>query len=140
MMKFLCPKPPSVNRIYGLTTRGGFARSYIVKDGIEWFETAAKILGKTFKRKTISDPVEVWVELYHTRKQDIDNIGKPILDLLSKRCVKCQSKVVRGKGCACGKNWTVLLDDDQVYLINLEKFPIKKGEDEHVTIEIMGYS
>lgn len=139
-MKIQIPKPPSVNHIYGFTARGGFARSYITKEGVLWFETTAALCGKSFKRKPIADPVEVWIELYHTRKQDVDNVLKPILDLLSKWCVKCQGKVDRRKGCYCGKNLTVLVDDDQVYRLNIEKYQIKKGEEEHITVDIMGYS
>ncbi|SRR5258708_25999003 len=141
-MKIIIPKPPSVNHIYGFTARGGFARSYITKDGIQWFEKAAGIIGKTFKRKSIPDPVEVYVDLYyHPRKQDVDNILKPTLDVLSKWCVKCQTKVDRRKGCRCGKNLVVLIDDDQVYRLTCEKHKIIKGvEEERLIVEIMGYA
>lgn len=139
-MKIQIPKPPSVNHIYGLSSRGGFARSYITKEGVLWFETAAKICGKNFKRKPIADDVEVYIELYHARKQDVDNINKPILDLLSKWCLKCQTKVDRRKGCRCGKNLVVMIDDDQVYRLTTEKHKIEKGEEERVTVDIMGYA
>lgn len=139
-MKIQIPKPPSVNHIYGFTARGGFARSYITKDGVQWFETTAGLCGKHFRRKTITDPVELWVDLYHIRKQDVDNILKPILDLLSKWCVKCQTKVDRRNGCRCGKNLVVLKDDDQVYRLNVEKHQIPKGEEEKVEVDIMGYA
>jgi Holliday junction resolvase RusA-like endonuclease len=138
-VKIQTPKPPSVNHIYGFTARGGFARSYITKEGVLWFTGSSKLIGKTFKRTTIADPVEIWIELYHKRRQDVDNVLKPILDLLSKWCVKCQGKVNRGKGCHCGKNHTVLLDDDQVYKLNIEKHQVTKDDEEYVTVEIMGF-
>lgn len=140
-MKLILEKPPSVNHLYGYTARGGFARSYITKEGILWFEEMAAVIGKSFKRKTITDPVEVWVELYHIRKKtDTDNILKALFDLLSKRCVECQTKIINKKGCVCGKNHSVLLDDDLIYKHTVEKFKINTGEKEHVIVEIMGYS
>src|SRR5258706_2600781 len=114
-MRITLSKPPSVNHLYGLTARGGVARSYITKEGIAWFEESAGILAKDFKRKAITDPVEIWVELYHTRKQDVDNVLKALLDLLSKWCVNCQTKTNRKKKCICGKNQKISEDDDQVY-------------------------
>lgn len=138
-MKVLLPKPPSVNHIYGLTSQGKFARSYITKEGIAWFENAAGVLQKKIKDKSITAPVEIWIDLYHMRKQDVDNILKPLLDVLSKWCLVCQTRIYQRKGCRCKKNLTVLVDDDQVYRLNIEKHQINKEELEYVELEIMGY-
>lgn len=140
LAKFTLPKPPSINHIYGYTARSGFARSYITKEGIDWFTNGALLLKKKFKRKVITDPVEIDIELYHHRKQDVDNILKPILDLLSKWCLQCQEKIHSRKGCQCGKNVRILEDDDQVYRLTIEKYTIKKDEEQHINVEIMGYS
>jgi len=119
-MKFTLPKPPSINHIYGFTSRGGFARSYITKEGKAWFETVAEIYKKEYKRKApLEVEVEVWVTLYtNYYRQDVDNIAKPILDSLQKN--------------------GILLNDSLVYKLDIEKFKCKK-EEQHVEIEIMGY-
>ena len=118
-MKFTLPKPPSINHIYGFTSKGGFARSYITKEGKEWFENSIiEIQKQTKKKKPISTEMEVSIELHTARRQDIDNIFKPCLDLLMKA--------------------EVIEDDSLIYRITGEKFKAKVTE-EHVVIEILGY-
>ncbi len=119
-MKVTLPKPPSINHIYGYTSRGGFARSYITKEGKLWFEKVAPILTKHFRRKNpIDTEVEVWIVLYTAYyRQDVDNIAKPILDSLQKN--------------------GILTNDSLVYKIDIEKFKCKKDE-ERVEVEIQGY-
>lgn len=118
-MKVTLPKPPSINHIYGYTSRGGFARSYITKKGKEWFDTVAPILTKAYKRKSpIDTEVEVWIVLHTAYRQDVDNIAKPILDSLQKN--------------------GILENDALVYKLDIEKFKCKRGE-EKVDIEIQGY-
>lgn len=119
-MQVTLPKPPSINHIYAFTSRGGFARSYITKEGKTWFEEAGKILKKKYRRKTpIDTEVEVWVTLYtNYYRQDVDNIAKPILDSLQKN--------------------GILENDSLVYKIDIEKFKCKK-EEQRVEVEIQGY-
>lgn len=84
-MKFILPKPKSTNHIYGFTSRGGFARSYITKEGKEWFNTAALLIASQREdKKTIKSKVRVDIEFYTCRRQDIDGILKPLLDSLEK--------------------------------------------------------
>ena len=108
--KLVLPKPPSINHIYGYTSRGGFARSYITKEGKEWFEKAGKELKKQWnKRVPIKTEVEVYIELYTAYyRQDVDNILKPILDLLEKE--------------------TIIENDSQVTMLNVQKYKCKKTE------------
>lgn len=117
-MKFTLPKPPSINHIYGYTAKGGFARSYITREGKEWFEAAGRIVSNK-NRKPISSEMEIYVELHTARAQDVDNILKPILDLLQK--------------------YGVIENDRLVYRLTVEKFKAPVA-DEHVCVEIMGYS
>ena len=114
--KITLNKPPSINHIYGYTSRGGFARSYITKEGKNWFEEAGEDLHKQWKRKTsIKNEVEVFIELYTAYRQDVDNILKPILDLLQKE--------------------NVIENDSQVTTLNVQKYKCKRTE-QKVTVVI----
>lgn len=119
-MKFVLPKPPSINHIYGFTSRGGFARSYITKDGKKWFDEVTEIYKKQYKRKNpIGTEIEVWIELYtNYYRQDVDNIAKPILDSLQKN--------------------GVIENDSLIYKIDIEKFKCGK-EEQRVEVELQGY-
>lgn len=118
-MKFTTLKPPSINHIYGYTSRGGFARSYITKEGKEWFAKAqSDIVRQNRRRKPILTDLEVSIDLYTARRQDVDNIIKPILDALTK------SEVIK--------------DDSQVYRISVEKFKCPVV-DQRVEILVEGY-
>ncbi len=120
-MKIILPKPPSINHIYGFTSQGKYARSYITKEGKAWFEEAAWKIKTQWKKKTpIETPCEIWVQLYthYINMQDADNVLKPILDSLQKN--------------------GVIKNDSLFYKIDIEKFKCSK-EDEHVELEIMGY-
>lgn len=117
-MKATLPKPPSINHIYGYSARGGYARSYITKEGKDWFENAGKLLKKQWKkRKMMEEQCEVWVELHTSRRQDVDNIAKPLLDLLVKT--------------------GYLKDDSLIYKLDIEKFKVKRDE-EKVIIDLFG--
>jgi crossover junction endodeoxyribonuclease RusA len=118
-MTFTLPKPPSINHIYGYTSKGGYARSYVTKEGKVWFEEAGyAIKSQTRKRKPITSDLEISIYLYTARKQDVDNILKPILDLLQKQ--------------------GVIENDAQIYRLLVEKFKCKVAE-QRVEIELMGY-
>lgn len=119
MLKAVLPKPPSINHIYGFTSKGGFARSYITKEGKDWFEEAGLLLKAQIKRKKlITSDLEVTIDLYTARRQDVDNIIKPILDLLQK---------------------TGLIENDsQIYRLTVEKYKTKVA-DQRVEISLWGY-
>lgn len=139
-MVITLPKPPSVNQIYGLTSRGSFARSYMTKAGVDWFESAGNLLKKQLhNRKSIDADVELWINLYTSRAhQDIDNILKPTLDLLAGWCRKCQTKFTSRKDCICKEKFSALVNDKQVYKLDIEKHVVAKTY-ERITIEILGY-
>lgn len=115
-MKFILPKPPSINHIYGFTSRGGFARSYITQEGKAWFEEAGYRI-KKIKQNTPSfaTSIEISIKLFTSRRQDIDNITKPILDILQKQ--------------------GVYLNDVLVTHLDIEKIKCKK-EEERVEIDV----
>jgi Holliday junction resolvase RusA-like endonuclease len=118
IMKATLPKPPSINHIYGYTCQKGFARSYITKEGREWFEEAGyKLKAQIRKKKPIEVPCEIWINLYTCRTQDVDNVLKPILDLLQKQ--------------------GIVKNDSLFYKLDIEKHKVKKDE-ERIEIEIMG--
>lgn len=119
-MKFILPKPPSINQIYKYTSRGGFARSYISKEGTAWFQESSLIVDKGREGPTINDLIEVKIKLFTARHQDVDNINKPILDLLQKHTL-------------------IIKDDAQVFKLTTEKFKCKV-KNEHVEVEIFPYS
>jgi Holliday junction resolvase RusA-like endonuclease len=119
-MKVTLPKPPSINHIYGFTATGGFARSYITKEGKAWFEEAGYMLKAQCKRKKpIETPCEMWVILHTARIQDVDNVLKPILDLFQKQ--------------------GIIKNDNLIYKLDIEKFKVKVGE-EKIEVELMGYA
>lgn len=117
-MKVTLPKPPTTNHIYGFTSKGGFARSYVTKEGKLFFEEAEKIIKKVWKKKPIEAPCEVWIQVYTSRMRDVDGSAKPILDALQKN--------------------GVVKNDSQFYKMDIERFSCKVGED-RVEVEIMGY-
>lgn len=85
-IKLVLRKPPSINHIYAYTSRGGYAHSYITSEGKTWFEEGiykAKVQssGVRFDRTKL----RLEIHLFTSREiQDIDNINKPLLDLLQK--------------------------------------------------------
>lgn len=118
-MKITLPKPPSINHIYGFTSRGGFARSYITKVGKTWFDEAGyRLKEQVLPGDSITQNLTLSVELYTARRQDVDNILKPLLDLLQKQAV--------------------IENDSQIYKLTVEKFRCKIPE-EKVIIELTTY-
>jgi Holliday junction resolvase RusA-like endonuclease len=131
-MKVTLPKPPSINHIYAYTCQKGFARSYITAEGRLWFQEAALLLKSQWRnRKTIEAPCEIWINLYTCRVQDVDNILKPMLDLLQK-CLICTSSK------ACEHNKRVIKNDSLIYKLDIEKHKVAKGE-ERIEFQLMGY-
>ena len=118
-MKLTLPKPPSINHIYGFTSRGGFARSYITKIGKTWFEEAGYRLKEQIPAgEPITQNLTISIELHTARRQDVDNILKPILDLLQKQ--------------------EVIENDSQIYKLTVEKFRCKVP-DEKIVLELTTY-
>ena len=118
-MKVTLPKPPSINHIYGYSAKGGFARSYITKKGNLWFEEAGYIVKAAWgPRPPLEGPIGVEIHLFTCRRQDIDNILKPVLDLLQKQ--------------------SVLKNDDQIVTLVVGKFKVKQAE-EKVEVEVKEY-
>jgi Holliday junction resolvase RusA-like endonuclease len=118
-MKFTLSKPPSINHVYAYTAQGGHARSYITKEGKAWFEEASyKLKSQIHIRTSISTPCEIWINLFTAYRQDVDNVLKPILDLLQKN--------------------GIVENDDQFFKLDIEKHKCKK-EEQRVEVEILGY-
>jgi len=90
-MKFTFPKPPSINHIYGYTARGGFARSYITREGQEWFRAAAVLIKEQLTNSApfppLTVPLSATVHLYTAYRRDLDNSLKPLFDVLQKELV-----------------------------------------------------
>ncbi len=119
-MKIILPKPPSINHIYGFTSRGGFARSYITKIGKTWFDEAGyKLKEQILPGDSITQTLCISIELHTARRQDVDNILKPLLDLLQKQAI--------------------IENDAQIYKLTVEKFRCKIPE-ERVILELTPYS
>lgn len=76
------------------------------------------VIRAALKRKQpIKDDVEVAVDLYTCRKQDLDNILKPTLDLLQRA--------------------GVIEDDVQVTSMVLNKIKVKHIKDEGLEVEVL---
>lgn len=115
-MIFTFRKPPSINHIYGYTCQRGFARSYITKEGKDWFEEASLLLKTQWNKITFTEPCGVRIILYTNRMtQDVDNILKPTLDLLQKT--------------------GVVTNDNLVWDLHIKKEKVAKDE-EKIVIEI----
>lgn len=130
------PKPPSINHIYGYTSRGGFARSFITKEGVAWFNNSIDTLTQTYAigHSPITEPVKFHIHLFTSRDQDIDNILKPILDLFGGMCLDCRGKFSSRKPCKCGTRRSVIANDKQVVELEVLKTRVKKKDDEKVWI------
>ena len=108
------PKCPSTNHIYKYTSQGGFARSYISKEGNLWFSNAGLLLKSQYK-KYHTGPVSFYIKLYCIRN-DIDGIIKPVLDLFQKV--------------------GIIKNDRQVMFLQVEKIVVHKAYDEKLEIEL----
>lgn len=117
-MKLTLPKPPTTNHIYGYTSKGGFARSYITKDGKTFFAEAEKTIRQQNKKKPITEECEIWINVYTSTRRDVDGSIKPILDVLQKA--------------------EVIVNDYQFYSLHATREKCAKGED-RVEVELMGY-
>ena len=139
-MKLKLPKPPSVNQIYGYTSRGKFARSYITKRGKEFFTEAIKAIKE---QQDITDSIEypliAHVDLYTSRGQDLDNILKPVFDSLGNICTICEVKFSTKKPCKCGKRLSVIHNDSQIKKIIAEFHKIKGKENQRVELLLEQY-
>lgn len=116
-MKIRLSKPPSVNTLYRATARRGFVQHYISSAGKAWFTEAGYLIKQAMKRKApIKGEVEVEVDLYTCRHQDLDNIMKATMDLLQKA--------------------GVVEDDAQIVSLLLHKYKVKHVKEEGLEIEL----
>lgn len=82
MVEFSVPYPPSVNRIW----RQGKGRVHKAKEYTDWIALAAwEIRAQLGPKKVITQPfkLELRVNRPDKRKRDLDNLLKPILDLIA---------------------------------------------------------
>lgn len=121
LMSVTLPRPPSINNLYGSTYSKGRIIKFVGKIGKAWFETAGWELKRQLKygRNQMAvtdstDDVLVYITLYTCRKQDLDNIGKVILDLLVKQ--------------------QVIHDDSQVVELHMYKEKVKTVKEERVVV------
>ena len=110
------PKPPSVNHLYKYTCRGGYARSYVSKEGLAWIEEAGWKLKSQWKKPMITGDLSLYIKLYYCGRYDIDNGNKALFDLFTKM--------------------GVIEDDSQIVFLQIEKIKVKHRTDEKIEIEI----
>ena len=115
MSEITLPKPPSVNHLYGITCRSGYARKYVTSKGNAWFEEAGLLLRSQYKKKHTKE-IDLYVKFY-TIRGDIDNIGKALLDLLQKT--------------------GTIEDDKQVMFLQIEKIIVHKRVLERIEFGIL---
>ena len=135
---FNLPKPPSINHIYGFTSHGGFARSYITKEGKAWFKAAIAIIQEATKELEfpIEAPVTAILSLQTCRIQDIDNVIKPTLDSMGSCCLVCGEKFTARKACKCGNKKSLLKNDNLVSDLHITKTKTPHKEDELLTVQL----
>lgn len=126
------PKPPSVNHLYKITTRGGFVHQYIGAEGKQWFMDAGKILHDKLKlQKPIDYKVCLDIWLSTAKGQDVDNVGKATGDLLQK-CLLCMKN-------KCPHHYRVLENDRLVYDLHIRKQDVPHLNEQGIYIEITPY-
>jgi len=119
-MKFILPKPPSVNTYWRHSFRGGFARVYISKEGQDWLEEAGYKLKAQWDKKLHTSNLTIDIKLYYCGRADVDNFNKALFDLFTKI--------------------GVIKDDDQFQSMNIEKFRVSHRNEEKVEVKITPYS
>ena len=124
-MEFTLRKPPTINRIYAYSCITGHAKSYITAEGRTWFEESGYLLksainafsrGKRDPHFPLTENVTVLIKLYTCMHQDIDNILKPILDLMTKS--------------------NLITDDSIITLLTVEKVKVKHKNEEKIEVEV----
>ena len=88
-MKFTLPLPPSINRTYGVSTKGDrhMYKRQVVKD---WEEAAGWEIKKQHAQSSTIDKdkdICVYIDWYLERNRDIDAGIKVLLDLFQKQRV-----------------------------------------------------
>ncbi len=117
MLKATLPKPPSLNHIYATRVFKGHSMTYITKAGQDWFQEAGWLLKSQMKiREPLAVPLRVSIHLYTARRQDIDNIVKPIFDALTKS--------------------GVIEDDHHIVTLSVEKFRVPHIPEERVVVMV----
>lgn len=104
---------------------------------MEWFQFAGKLVAKeNIFKEPLTEPLLLKVQLYTARMQDIDNVLKPTLDLLSNFCLECQGKYTLRKDCSCGKNHSLIQDDRQVMRLEVDKIKVPHLPEERLEVGI----
>lgn len=90
---FLLPYPPSVNRLWRFS-RG---RMYRTATYTDWIDTAYRNLLEQIEPPQFADKVRVTIHVGFPdkRKRDIDNLIKPVLDLIERADVVDNDFLVR---------------------------------------------
>lgn len=97
VIKLQLPQPPSINHYWGLGIRNGKPYKYLNNAGRK-FRKDSMILCRGYFETHFSGPCGLRVEWYvpDRKRRDIDNILKPILDVLQYlNCYKDDSQVIR---------------------------------------------
>ncbi len=116
MNKITLPKPVSVNALYRVSCKSGYAKTYISDKGQAWFKEAGHRLLHGNKGRYTDRDVIVYVWLYTCRDGDIDNVGKCTLDLL--------------------QHSGVILNDKQVVELHMYKERVKHVKDEKMELQV----
>jgi len=112
------PKPLTVNSLYGVSCRGGFAHKYITQKGKVFIEECLYLF-LLHKGEYLTGKLELKLTLYYCNRGDIDNVFKVTQDVLKKA--------------------GVITDDHQIFKISGEKIKVKHKSDEKAIIELLHY-
>ena len=83
MILLTIPLPPSVNSYHrSVTTRAGFSKVLISKEGRAWKKKAMQIVAMQRPPKLDGDVAISLTVYFKDRRRDLDNVAKPSLDLL----------------------------------------------------------
>lgn len=93
---------------------------YKSKQAKNWIEEAGWLLNSQWCKKTYTKKVSIYIKLYTFHRSDIDGVLKVLLDLL--------------------QEMRVIENDNQIYLLHIEKFLIKHRSEECILFEISDYS
>jgi Holliday junction resolvase RusA-like endonuclease len=118
IMKITLPKPLTVNSLYGVSCRGGFAHKYMTEKGKVFIQECLYLL-MPYKGQFLEGKLKLYLTLFYCSRGDIDNVFKITSDVLTKS--------------------GVITDDHQIYKIIGEKIKVKHKTDEKAIIELLHY-
>lgn len=83
MTTLTLPLPPSVNSYHrSVTTRAGFSKVLISKEGRAWKKKALQLAAMQRCQPVDGEVAIALVVYFKDRRRDLDNVAKPVLDLL----------------------------------------------------------